>query len=191
MIVAISPIYGASMGGFSLDLGAGRLWLVFFSAVKLPLLLLATTALCLPVFYVVNAVAGLRDDFPEALQAIFSGQAGLAIALASLAPITAFCYVSGLGYQTALLLNAAMFVLATCAGHVITVRYYRVLVRRRGLHTLMALLWFVLYAFVGIQMAWMLRPFIGDPSSPPAFFRPEPFSNAYIVVGNLLLRSFW
>ena len=46
--------------------------------------------------------------------------------------------------------------------------------------------WLVLYAFVGIQMGWMLRPFIGAPDMATGFFRSEPFSNAYIVVLRLI-----
>lgn len=189
MVMAISPIYGAAMGAFSIDSGAQRFWLVLFSAIKLPWLMLATTALCLPPFYVMHAIAGLRDDFAEGFQSVLSGQAGLAIALASFAPLILFCYLSDITYQTALRFNTAMFVLATCAGHVITVRYYRILVKRNRRHALLALAWFALYAFVGIQMAWMLRPFVGDPNTAPAFFRPEPFTNAYIVVARLLSRG--
>jgi hypothetical protein len=53
----------------------------------------------------------------------------------------------------------------------------------------MLLAWAALYIFVGIQMGWMLRPFIGDPAAPVGFFRPEPFSNAYEVVARLLIHN--
>ena len=48
-------------------------------------------------------------------------------------------------------------------------------------------LWMLLYAFVGIQMGWMLRPFIGSPALAVTFFRPEPFSNAYEFVLRLIV----
>ena len=50
----------------------------------------------------------------------------------------------------------------------------------------MLMIWVGLYAFVGMQMGWMLRPFIGDPGLPVAFFRQEPFSNAYVVIARLI-----
>ena len=78
MICAFGPVYGAVMGSFSLET-PDRLWLVLFSAVKVPLLLFATSVLCLPGFFVLNTLAGLRDDFGEALQAILAGQAGLSV----------------------------------------------------------------------------------------------------------------
>jgi len=46
------------------------------------------------------------------------------------------------------------------------------------------------YAFVGIQMAWLLRPFVGAPNTPVRFFREEAWGNAYVVVVKLLLEVF-
>ncbi len=188
MICAFGPVYGAVMGSFSLET-PDRLWLVLFSAVKVPLLLFATSVLCLPGFFVLNTLAGLRDDFGEALQAILAGQAGLSVALAALAPLTRFWYFSTDNYRAALLFNAAMFALATLAGQMVMLRYYRGLIRRHHHHAFMLVGWVTLYAFVGIQMGWILRPFIGDPTLRPAFFRSEPFSNAYVVVFNLVCGS--
>lgn len=186
-VVVFSPIYGAVMGSFHFN-SPERTWQCVFAALKLPLLLFGTTALCMPGFFVLNTVMGLRDDFRAALQAIFAGQSGLSIALASLAPLTRVWYFSEGSYRAALLFNAGMLALATLAGHIVTFRYYRPLVRRDGKHLWMAYAWLVLYAFVGIQMGWMLRPFVGDPTLPVAFFRGEPFSNAYVVVFRLIVR---
>ena len=49
--------------------------------------------------------------------------------------------------------------------------------------------WMVLFALVGSQMAWVLRPFIGDPSAPFAFFR-ERRANFFIGVWDHLIRLF-
>lgn len=50
----------------------------------------------------------------------------------------------------------------------------------------------LVYTFVGIQMGWILRPFVGDPSRPVAFFREDTWGNAYVIlaqiVRNLLIR---
>jgi hypothetical protein len=188
VILAAGPIYGAMMGSFHL-VAAERVLLVVFAGVKVPLLLLATSALCLPAFFVLNTVLGLRDDFRQALQAILAGQAGLSLSLAALAPLTRFWYFSTPSYRAALLFNAAMFTLATIAGHVVMLRYYRVLIRRNGRHRVMLLGWLAMYIFVGIQMGWTLRPFIGDPNAPVAFFRQEPFTNAYVVVFHLIVGA--
>lgn len=185
MILAFGGLYGAVMGTFSLE--RPERWLqVLYSGTKVPLLLLATTTLCLPAFFAINTVLGLRDDLRAAVQAILAGQAALGVALASLAPLTHFWYWCEASYRAALLLNAAMFALATIGGQIVIRRYYSELIRRNARHRYGLAFWFSLYAFVGIQMGWMLRPFVGAPNVPTRFFRDEPFSNAYEVVFHLL-----
>jgi hypothetical protein len=49
-------------------------------------------------------------------------------------------------------------------------------------------LWLIIYMFVGIQMGWVLRPFVGSPISPTVFFREGAFSNAYEQVARLILE---
>lgn len=186
IVLCFSPLYGAAMGSYHCD-SPQRIWMVVFSASKVPLLLLTTSLLCLPGFFVLSTVLGLRDDFRESLQAILAGQAAVSVALASLAPLTRFWYFSNGDYRDALLFNAAAFTVAGIAGQLVMLRYYRGLILRNPLHRLMLHAWLGLYAFVGIQMGWMLRPFIGHPDIPVTFFRQEPFSNAYVVVARLIL----
>ena len=188
IIVAFAPIYGGVMGSFRLD-SPERIWQVAYSASKVPLLLLATSLLCLPGSFVLNTVLGLRDDFRESMQAILAGQAGLSIALATLAPFTRLWYFSTPSYRAALLFNAGAFTVATIAGHIVMFRYYRPLIRRHRYHRIMVYAWVVIYAFVGIQMGWMLRPFVGSPDLNVAFFRQEPFSNAYVFVARLIIGT--
>lgn len=48
--------------------------------------------------------------------------------------------------------------------------------------------WLVLYLFVGIEMAWVLRPFVGAPGLPVQFFRHGAWGNAYTQLIELMLR---
>jgi hypothetical protein len=180
-----AAVYGAFMGSFSLH-SPERVWMVVFSAVKMPLLITATSALCLPAFVVLSSVLGLRRDLPRALAAIIAGQAALTLALASLAPVTRLAYFSGVDHRQAILFNAMMFAAATGVGQVVMFRRYRPLVALDPKHRIMLWLWIGLYIFVGIQMGWMLRPFIGSPGIPVTFLREEPFSNAYLVIVRLI-----
>ncbi len=185
MVLTFGPIYGGLMGSYQLD-SAERLLQVLYAGSKVPLLLFATSVICLPGFFVLNTLLGLRDDLRESLQAILAGQAGLSVTLAALGPLTRFWYFTTENYRAALLFNVAMFAIATLAGHLIMLRYYRPLIRRHRHHRIALLGWIGLYAFVGVQMGWTLRPFIGSPDLAVAFFRDEPFSNAYVVVARLL-----
>jgi hypothetical protein len=185
IVLSFGPLYGAVMGSFHLD-APERLLMMLYSGLKVPLLLFSTALICLPGFFVLNTVLGLRDDLREALRAIVAGQAALSVVLASLAPLTRFWYFSCESYRAALLFNAGVFAVAAVAGQLVIYRYYRPLIRRNRNHRVMLGAWFVLYAFVGIQTAWMLRPFIGAPELRVSFFREGSFTNAYVVVAGLL-----
>jgi hypothetical protein len=188
LLAVFGMLYGAIMGSYG-GWGGERLWQVAFSAVKVPLLLLATFALSLPSFFVLNTLAGLRGDFLRALRALAAAQCGLTIILASLAPLTVVWYVSFDDYSGAILFNGVMFAAATLLAQGLLRRCYRDLVARSPRHRWMLRAWVIVYAFVGIQMGWVLRPFVGAPGVEPTFFRPGAWGNAYEVVGGLLLQA--
>jgi len=185
LLVGCGFFYGAVMGSYS-GLTPARLHQLLYCGLKVPLLLLATFLLCLPSFFVINAAAGLHHDFGQVLRAVVAAQACVTVVLAGLAPITAFWYLSYGGYQQAVLFNALMFGVASVATQVVIRRYYGPLIRRTPRHRRLLWAWFALYAFVGIQMAWVLRPFIGDPDMPVTFFRSGAWGNAYIVLARLI-----
>lgn len=178
IVLATSGIlYGLVMGGFSL-----RLFQSVFSGLKVPLLLLASTLICLPSFFVLNAILGLRDDFAAAARAILAAQATVAIVLLALAPTIIVFYVSSDSYRSAVFVNGVVFAVATLGGQQTLGRHYAPLVRSNRLHRIGKWSWVFLYVFVAIQLAWVLRPFVGDPSMAPRFLRENAWSNAYVVV---------
>jgi hypothetical protein len=179
--------YGACMGTFRV-LDADRWKLVLFGAMKSPLLLIATTLIVLPGFFVLNTAFGLRDDFRIALRGVLASQAALALALLSLGPVTMLAYASNIEHHQAILFNALMFTIATAIGQIVMLRWYRELIARDGRHRFMLLAWLVLYAFVGMQTGWMLRPFIGGLERAPTFLREDPFTNAYVAIWDLISR---
>jgi hypothetical protein len=185
LVLVFAPMYGAVMGAYAFD-SPERALQVLFSAVKLPLLLLTSTVLCLPAFFVLSSVLGLRDDIGASLRAILAGQGVMSIALAALAPATAFFYANSLTYGTAKLVNGGMFALATLAAQVVIRRHYRPLVARNRNHAFVLAIWGTLYVFVGIQMGWTLRPFIGQPGMATTFFREGALTNAYVEVAQLI-----
>jgi hypothetical protein len=187
LVAVFGSAYGAAMGSFGGLLGQAPLQMLY-SAVKVPLLLLVTFALGLPSFYVINSLMGLSRDFAQAVRALVAAQAALAIVLASLAPFTLFWYVSFADYSAAVTFNAAMFAVASFAAQWVVRGYYRPLIDRNPRHRWMLRAWIVVYAFVGIQMGWVLRPFIGAPGTPVQFLRPEAWDNAYVIVARMLWR---
>lgn len=185
-IVLIGGIcYGGIMGTFT-GVAGERAWMVVFAAIKVPLLLLSTFSIALPSFFVLNTLLGVRGDFAVALRALLASQATLAIVLAALAPYTVLWYASSVAYNKAILFNGLMFAASSVTAQLLLNRSYRPLVARNRRHRLLLRVWILLYIFVGIQMAWILRPFVGDPNMPVQFFRSDTWGNAYLIVGRML-----
>jgi hypothetical protein len=187
LILVFGMFYGGVMGTYG-GVTGDRSWQVVYSAAKVPLLLVATFLLSLPSFFVLNTLLGLRGDFARVVAALLATQAGLSVILASLAPITAFWYVSGSDYQPAILFNGLIFAIASFSAQWLLRREYRPLIARHPAHRWMLRTWIVIYVFVGIQMGWILRPFIGNPATSVQFFREDSWSNAYVVVVEMMWR---
>jgi hypothetical protein len=174
-------VYGGVMGSFgALDMGRG--WQIIYSAIKVPLLLLGTLLICLPSFFVLNTVAGLRADFGRALAGLLASQAALTMVLCSLAPFTAVWYLSVEDYHAAVLFNGAAFALASISAQLTLRRHYLPLIRANRKHRLLLRVWLALYAFVGMQLGWVLRPFVGQPNAPVQWFRADAWGNAYVEI---------
>ncbi len=187
--LACAGMYGALMGCFG-GFQGDRPLLVLYAALKVPLLLIITGAVCLPSFFVLNTLFGLREDFPRVMHALLMTQAGFAVLLLSLAPYTLFWYASSADYNAAILFNALIFGAASLAAQWLLRRHYQPLIAENPRHAVLLYAWLGLFAFVGIQTAWILRPFIGTPDLPAQFFRDEAWGNAYVAVAEKIRDLF-
>ena len=82
-----------------------------------------------------------------------------------------------------------MFATASLAGQWVLRRRYAPLIAIDRRHRAMLYLWVCVYAFVGIQMGWVLRPIIGDPGAATTFFRESAWGNAYVIVWEMVWRA--
>lgn len=187
--VAFAFFYGAMMGLFR-GLTGQEQWLrqMAYSAIKVPLLLSGAFVIGLPSFFVLSTLLGLRRDFAESVRALIASQAGLTIVLASLSPLTLLWYASSTNYPQALAFNGLMFATASLAAQYLLRGYYRPLIRRNKRHRLLLVCWAAIYILVAIQLAWLLRPFIGSPDVDVTFLRENPWDNAYVVIWGLVWR---
>lgn len=184
-------IGGSATVGLALGGSSGEVALAIFAAIKVPLLLALATALCLPSFFVVNTVLGLRDDFGAACRGLLAAQATLGLALGALAPAVVWMSLTVFDPYVLTLLDALVFAVATWAAQQVLRRHYRPLIARDARHRLALRGWLVLYGFAGVQMAWILRPFRGTEGFPVQFLRPEAFEqNAYVVLFEHAARFF-
>ena len=189
-LVCFSLCYGAVMGSYRGLAGQPQWqWQIFYSGVKVPMLLSISFCLSLPSFFVFSTLLGLRRDFAQAVRSLVASQTGLAIALTAMAPLTLLWYASSDDYRGALLFNGVVFAAASLAAQFLLRSYYRPLVARNPRHRILLVCWGAVYVLVAIQLAWLLRPYIGSQGNEVQFLRPEAWDNAYVVVLRLIWRA--
>jgi len=188
-MVSLSAFYGLLAGAYS---GWAQ---AVSAAVKLPVLLLATLVVCFPVFFVVQVLMGSRLRLTQVLVLVVSSLALMTILLAAFVPVTAFFLITGANYYFQHLLHIAIASIAGLFGMLALHDGLAVICEKRGVYPRRALtmmrIWALLFAFVGIQMAWNLRPFLSDRSEPfRVFGRYEGnFYAAVVYAVNKLLTG--
>ena len=163
-IVALSGFFGLVAGAYS---GPAQ---ALSSAIKLPLLFFATFIVCFPAFFVVQVLVGSRLRLLQLIVLVSAALALTSVLLAAFVPITLFFLVTGANYYFQHLLNIAIAGVAGLFGIYALHEGLSLVCEKRGVYPRKALTimraWAVLFAFVGIQLAWNLRPFLGDRSQP-------------------------
>jgi len=178
-------LYGAVMGS------THSLWQALSSAVKLPILFLATLFICAPTLYFFNVLFGSNQSLTQNVALILTAITVTAVLLLSFAPIILFFLLTTSQYQFFKLLNVGIFAISGVMGVVFLSQGMQIVAadaegdsaRRNVLR-----LWMVLYAFVGSQLAWTIRPFIGAPSIPFELFRQlggNFYTNIFASLGEI------
>ncbi|MCA8969862.1 MAG: hypothetical protein KDC95_08770 [Planctomycetes bacterium] len=184
VIVVATPVYGFVLGSYS-----GRPLQSLYSALKLPILVLGSGLVVTPFSYVMHAALGVADDYVDAWRATLAAQATMGVCLAAASPLVALTYVSIDRYSLAVLCNGLVWMACLFAGQIVAGRHYRDLAQKNPVHRKLRRLYAVAYAFVVIQLAWMLRPFVGDPELPVTLFRDSLWQNAYVTVTRTILEA--
>ena len=184
--IVMSALSGAVMGATNLLQGSemalwAKLLMILFTAVKVPVLFLLAFAIVLPPIYVSNAFMGARLSFRVITAQMLAALAITATVLASMASVAFFFGLTTGSYDFIKLLHVLFFAYAGLAGMWCLAGFIRALSssrERRLTPTALFVVWLVLYGFVGTQLAWVLRPFVGSPDAKFQVFR-ERRSNFY------------
>jgi hypothetical protein len=163
-LLVLGGLYGGVAGAYSGPLQAVA------AAAKLPFLFLATFAVCFPAFYIVQVLVGSRLRLLQVVVLVTSALALTSVVLAAFVPVPAFFLITGADYYFQHLLHIAVVGAAGLFGMYALHDGLTTICERRGVYPRKAItimrLWAVLFGFVGIQMAWNLRPFLGDRNQP-------------------------
>ena len=185
LVALCGAIQGALMGSYALFNGGSALFMLW-AAFKVPLFLGIAAALCFPALRVLYYLVGLGDEFAPMIRALAAAQAAFAAILVAMAPFVLVFYASGLSYRGALILNLALFALAGIAAQNVARGRLHELLKREARHLKLWAIGFGMWAFVAVQLAWNLRPFIGSPDVAVQFLRPDAFSNVYLALWKIL-----
>jgi len=102
--------YGAVLGASHSALQAGS------AAIKLPLLFLATLAICLPTLYLFNLIFGARLGMMQAVALIMTCITVTSVLALAFAPISLFFLITADNYEFIKLLNVAILFLSAMVG---------------------------------------------------------------------------
>jgi hypothetical protein len=106
-----------SLAVYGAVLGASNGWLqALVSTIKLPLLFLATLAICLPTLYLFNLVFGARLSVLQACALIMVAITVTAVLTLAFAPISLFFLITARSYAFFKLLNVAILALTALVG---------------------------------------------------------------------------
>src|SRR5687767_5348874 len=194
VVIAVGAgLYGAAMGMWRDPLQAG------YTAIKFPLVLLLTTFGNALLNGMLAPLLGLNIRFREALLAILSSFTIAAIILGAFSPLVVFLVwntppitiraLSGTSHAFILVTHVAVIAFA---GIVANVRLIQILERLGGSKWVARKILFAWLAgnlFLGSQLSWILRPFIGSPGLPVEFLRSDAFKgNFYEAVLHAMQR---
>lgn len=178
-------IYGAVIGAFAGPLQA------LSSAVKLPALYLITLIICLPTLYFFNIIFGSKLTLEQHFVILLGAAAIISILLFSFAPVTLFFLATIDNYQFFKLLNVIIFGITGFLGINFLYHGLQALSHQDSIgqatRTQILQSWLILYAFVGSQLGWTLRPFFGAPGQPFELFR-DMQGNFYLNVIQSILE---
>ena len=172
---ALAALLGSALFGLALGSFAWDGWQILASTLKVPLLLLGTAILCFPTFYILQSWRAPRPlALGEAASLQAMSLAAVALVWGSLAPPLVFLVGSATHYHLSQMLALVVGALGGMVGLSVLRAGYRTLCLEegKGRSGIFLVLYFLVFAAVGGQLAWMLRPFVGSPNLPFQLFRP-------------------
>jgi hypothetical protein len=194
IILVGSGFYGLTLGIWRAPLQS------FYTALKFPLLIFLTCAGNAMLNGMLAQILGSGLSFKQTSLAILLSFAIAALILGGFAPITLFIWYNAppLASRSAVLGHSVMLLT-----HVFAIAFAGIMANRRLLEllrkisgrdaTARAVLfsWLAGNLFLGAQLAWNLRPFIGSPTLAVQFLRDDPLrGNFYEAVWRALLHVF-
>jgi hypothetical protein len=178
-IVLFTFIYGIIMGSYN-----GTLQGVI-TGIKLPCMILLSLIVCFPALYVIQSMIGSTMNIDQMVNIIFAGFFVFSSIALSFAPIVIFFMITSDSYSFLKLLHVAIFTFSGIFAIKTIINGLKYSCEKKSIYPKLGMtifkIWVIILAFVSSQLAWNLRPFIGDRGMDLEVFRKHG-GNFYIAV---------
>ena len=169
IICLFAFLYGVVMGSYHSFIQS------LVAGVKVIILFLSTVILCFPSFFIIQQVLGSKMSFRQMTMIVLSGVVLTATIALSFAHIVIVFQVTGGNYHFLQLLHVAIFIFAGSFGMKLMVDALKYACDQKNIYPQTGVNVFricvIILAFVGIQLAWNLRPFLCEKNEEFKWFR--------------------
>ena len=169
IICLFAFLYGIVMGSYHSFIQS------LVAGVKVIILFLSTVILCFPSFFIIQQVLGSKMSFRQMTMIVLSGVVLTATIALSFAPIVIVFQVTGGNYHFLQLLHVAIFIFAGIFGMKLMIDALKYACDQKNIYPQIGVtvfrIWVIILAFVGIQLAWNLRPFLCEKNEEFKWFR--------------------
>jgi hypothetical protein len=179
IILLFTLIYGIVMGSYN------GIIQCLVTGLKMPCLICLSLIICFPVLFVIQYMIGSKMTFIQMSNILFSGFTVFSTILLSFAPIVVFFMITSDNYSFQKLLHVAIFVFSGFFAVKTIISGLSFSCEKKNIYPKLGMtvftFWIFIYAFVSSQLAWNLRPFIGNRDIPFELFRNHR-SNFYMEI---------
>ena len=168
LFIALTFLYGLVMGSYNGLLQA------LTAGIKVPVLFLLSLIICFPAFFVLQFILGSKMQFSHMVIIILSGFVLTGAVMVSFTPIVMLFVLTGGNYYFLQLLHIAIFAVAGILGMKTVLDALKYSCEQKNIYPKTGVevfrFWVVILAFVGIQLAWNMQPFLAEKTTGYALF---------------------
>lgn len=169
VICVLTFLYGIVMGSYHSFLQS------LMAGLKVTFLFLGTIAICFPSFFVIQQVLGSKMSIRQMIIIVLSGFVLTSAIALSFSPIIILFQITGGNYHFLQLLHVAVFSFAGIFGMRLMIEALKTACEKKSIYPRIGVavfrIWIIIFAFVGIQLAWNLRPFLCEKDEEFKIFR--------------------
>ena len=169
IICVFTFLYGVVMGSYHSFLQS------LTAGVKVMFLFMCSILICFPSFFVIQQVLGSKMTLRQMVFIILSGFVLTSAIALSFAPIIILFQITGGNYHFLQLLHVGIFIFSGIFGMRLMVEALKFACEKKDIYPHIGVtvfrIWIIILAFVGIQLAWNLRPFLCNKTEEFKLFR--------------------